>query len=155
MTKLTYTAKIDVKSKAPNGVAFNVTGTAQRDGPTSGLVWSMWLAILHCLTELADNDLNGQLEAKFADPSFGKPGSLRFTLEIPSTHPYGPPSFLFFMSPSRSAMLTKIRRAGMTLTQSWNTANILNTKLELDNSIAKGLKAEALTVRSHPHSMLC
>lgn len=115
----------------------------------------MWLAILHCLTELADLDLNGQLEAKFADPSFGKPGSLRFTLEIPSTHPYGPPSFLLFMSPSRSAMLTKIRRAGMTLTQSWNTANILNTKLELDNSIAKGLKAEALTVRSHPHSMFC
>lgn len=110
---------------------------------------------LHRLAELADIEFNGQLEAKYADPSAGKPGSLRFTLEIPSTHPYGPPSFLLSISPSRSAMLTKIRRAGLTLTQSWNTANILNTKLELDNKIAKGLKAEALTVRSHPHLVFC
>ena len=33
----------------------------------------------------------------------------------------------------------------MALTQSWTTANILNTKLELDNQITKGLKAEVLT----------
>ena len=42
-------------------------------------------------------------------------------------------------------MLIKICRAGLTLTQAWSTANVLNTKLELDNNIAKGLKAEALT----------
>jgi voltage-dependent anion channel protein 2 len=36
------------------------------------------------------------------------------------------------------------RRAGTTITQSWNTANILDTKLELNDTIAKGLKAEFL-----------
>jgi len=33
---------------------------------------------------------------------------------------------------------------GMTLTQSWNTVNALDTKIELNDSIAKGLKAEIL-----------
>ena len=33
----------------------------------------------------------------------------------------------------------------MNLTQKWTTANVLETKLELENNIAKGLKAEALT----------
>ena len=42
-------------------------------------------------------------------------------------------------------MLIFYHYAGLTLTQTWTTANILNTKLELDNNIAKGLKAEAVT----------
>ncbi|KAH8685503.1 outer mitochondrial membrane protein porin [Tricladium varicosporioides] len=33
---------------------------------------------------------------------------------------------------------------GLTLTQSWNTANALDTKIELKDAIAKGLKAEVL-----------
>ena len=38
------------------------------------------------------------------------------------------------------------QRAGLTLTQGWNTLNVLNTKLELDDkTLAPGLKAEALT----------
>lgn len=32
----------------------------------------------------------------------------------------------------------------MTLTQTWTTANVLNSKIELDNQIAKGLRAEVL-----------
>lgn len=74
-------AKIDVKSKAPNGVSFNVKGTSTHEGPTSASV-----------------------EAKYADPP-----------------------------------------TGLSLTQSWTTANVLSTKLERDNNFAKGLKAEALT----------
>lgn len=35
--------------------------------------------------------------------------------------------------------------SGLTLTQAWTTANALDTKLELDNNIAKGLKAEIIT----------
>lgn len=34
--------------------------------------------------------------------------------------------------------------SGMTLTQSWNTANALESKIELNDNIAKGLKAEIL-----------
>ena len=33
----------------------------------------------------------------------------------------------------------------MTLTQAWTTVNSLDTKIELDNQIAKGLKAEVVT----------
>ncbi|CCU74423.1 unnamed protein product [Blumeria hordei] len=33
---------------------------------------------------------------------------------------------------------------GVTLTQSWNTINVLDTKIEITDSIAKGLKAEIL-----------
>lgn len=33
----------------------------------------------------------------------------------------------------------------MTLTQAWTTSNILDTKVELEDKIAKGLKAEVLT----------
>lgn len=35
--------------------------------------------------------------------------------------------------------------AGLTLTQAWTTLNTLDTKIELDNTITKGLKAEVLT----------
>lgn len=35
-------------------------------------------------------------------------------------------------------------RAGLTLTQTWNTANALESKLELADSLAKGLKAEGI-----------
>lgn len=35
--------------------------------------------------------------------------------------------------------------SGLTLTQAWTTANVLDTKVELNDKIAKGLKAEALT----------
>ena len=42
-------------------------------------------------------------------------------------------------------LLMLYRRAGLSLTQTWTTTNVLNTKLELQDSIAKGLKAEALT----------
>jgi len=34
--------------------------------------------------------------------------------------------------------------SGTTVTQSWNTANALDTKIELNDAIAKGLKAEVL-----------
>lgn len=54
-----------------------------------------------------------------------------------------------FMLVSRIAhhavMLMMYPLPGLTLTQTWTTANALDTKLELDNNIAKGLKAEILT----------
>lgn len=74
-------ASIEVKSKAPNGVSFNVKGKSAHEGPISG-----------------------SLEGKYTDAP-----------------------------------------TGLTLTQSWTTANSLDTKVELDNSFTKGLKAEVLT----------
>ncbi|EFE39849.1 hypothetical protein TRV_05433 [Trichophyton verrucosum HKI 0517] len=75
------TASLEVKSKAPNGVTFNVKGKSAHEG-----------------------SIAGSLEAKYVD------------------------------APS-----------GLTLTQMWTTGNALDTKLELDNNITKGLKAEVLT----------
>jgi len=74
-------ANLEVKSKAPNGVTFNVKGKSAHDGPISG-----------------------SLEGKYVD----KP-------------------------------------TGLTLTQTWTTSNSLDTKLELEDNLTKGLKAEILS----------
>ncbi|KAL8731327.1 MAG: hypothetical protein Q9166_003551 [cf. Caloplaca sp. 2 TL-2023] len=44
--------------------------------------------------------------------------------------------------PAESLILTAPNNTGVTMTQAWTTANVLNSKIELDNQIAKGLKAE-------------
>jgi len=75
-------AALEVKSKAPNGVSFNVKGRSEHKS----------------------NAIGGSLEAKYTD----KP-------------------------------------TGVTLTQAWTTLNALDTKVELDNTLATGLKAEAIT----------
>ncbi|KAI9829775.1 MAG: hypothetical protein M1819_006012 [Sarea resinae] len=77
----TAAATLEVKSKAPNGVSFNVKGKSAHEGATTG-----------------------QIEAKYSDAP-----------------------------------------TGLTLTQAWTTLNALDTKVELDNTIAKGLKTEVLT----------
>ena len=43
-----------------------------------------------------------------------------------------------------ATLLTIYRRAGLTLTQVWNTANALESKVELADNLAKGLKAEGI-----------
>lgn len=58
--------------------------------------------------------------------------------------PYGV-NHSIFLTPGKAMLLIFYKRAGLSLTQSWSTANVLGTKLELENTIAKGLKAEALT----------
>ena len=69
---------------------------------------------------------------------------LRF---IGSTHFSNNPTlnYTFILSPGNAALLIFYQRAGLSLTQTWTTANVLSSKLELDNNFAKGLKAEALT----------
>ena len=47
-------------------------------------------------------------------------------------------------SPGNATLLMLYRRAGLTLTQTWNTANALDTKVEVSDSLAKGLKLEGL-----------
>lgn len=41
--------------------------------------------------------------------------------------------------------LLTTRKTGISITQSWNTANLLNTKVELNDTLASGLKAEVLS----------
>ena len=83
-----------------------------------------------------------QIEAKYADPPSG---TLFNLLEFTACTQHKAPNFSVVLSPGNAMMLMFYQRAGLSLTQSWTTANVLSTKLELDNNIAKGLKAEALT----------
>ena len=63
------------------------------------------------------------MEAKYADPLSGKSMYSRISSAWP---------------------LTTSRGSGLTVTQAWTTANVLDTKVELNEKIAKGLKAEIL-----------
>ncbi|RAH46831.1 porin [Aspergillus brunneoviolaceus CBS 621.78] len=140
-------ASLEVKSKAPNGVTFNVKGKSAHEGPIAG-----------------------SLEAKYVDKPTGKgPRSRKKTREHPLRKPPDPPPsrvpdnrltlmlacgyvpskhlfvYLMSMNTQHAVVLMFRPRSGLTLTQAWTTANALDTKLELDNNIAKGLKAEILT----------
>jgi voltage-dependent anion channel protein 2 len=55
-----------------------------------------------------------------------------------------PLEFMTLLSPGYAQLLMFYTRTGLTLTQTWNTANALDTKVELADSLAKGLKAEGI-----------
>ncbi|KAK9474091.1 porin POR1 [Dipodascopsis tothii] len=74
-------AALEIKTKAPNGVAFTVRGKSQDD-----------------------KSISGGLEAKYAD-----------------------------------------KASGLALTQAWSTANVVDTKIELDEALTPGLKTEVST----------
>ena len=58
---------------------------------------------------------------------------------------YNAVNFQAIIEPGSAALLMLYRGTGLTLTQAWTTANALETKLELNDKIAQGLKAEVLT----------
>jgi voltage-dependent anion channel protein 2 len=57
-----------------------------------------------------------------------------------------PLQFAILVKPGSSyaQLLMFYSRTGLTLTQTWNTANALDTKLEVADTLAKGLKLEGL-----------
>ena len=93
-----------------------------------------------------------QIEAKYSDAPMGIYfNHLNYIIHTPcATHAKWMHLQIIF-SNGRTKLLMFYRRAGLTLTQAWTTANALDTKVELDNTIAKGLKAELLT-QFLPHS---
>ncbi|CAG8095539.1 unnamed protein product [Penicillium salamii] len=127
-------ANLEVKSKAPNGVTFTVKGKSAHEGPIAG-----------------------QLEAKYVDAPTGKgpfkkppdpdarkvPKSLVLGCIMPLARRLD--MLIASDCANHSVRLIYSQRPGLTLTQAWTTSNALDTKLELDNNIAKGLKAEILT----------
>ncbi|KAK7755969.1 Mitochondrial porin [Diatrype stigma] len=122
---------IEVKSNTPNNVAFKVTGKSSHEKATSG-----------------------NLEGKYSDKSLGKStktyarqlqrASLNLSrIRIPG-YPAWPLEFHVYLTQQISVLLMTFRRPGLTLTQTWNTANALETKVELADNVAKGLKAEGI-----------
>ncbi|KAI0845954.1 hypothetical protein F5Y00DRAFT_151876 [Daldinia vernicosa] len=130
---------IEVKSNTPNNVAFKVTGKSSHEKATSGAI-----------------------EGKYTDKSLGNTTTIFPTQTIKShtkkrrrassltaslcgiKAPSWPLDFSIFLSQQGSQLLMLYRRAGLTLTQTWNTANALDTKVELADTLAKGLKAESI-----------
>lgn len=86
------------------------------------------------------------MEAKYTDKPTGIPPFAFKRLIMHSDFPTGfaPIDFILDIGPAQKTLLMFYRRAGLTLTQSWNTVNALDTKIELNDTIAKGLKAEIL-----------
>ncbi|OBT76417.1 mitochondrial outer membrane protein porin [Pseudogymnoascus sp. 05NY08] len=128
----TSAATLEVKSTTANGVAFKVNGKSTQEKTTTGA-----------------------LEAKYTD----KPSGI-----IPTRSPFKPPlnmsmrpsltarvfnkqsshNCLIYFQSGFAQLLIIYRLAGLTVTQTWNTANALESKIELNDNIAKGLKAEVL-----------
>jgi voltage-dependent anion channel protein 2 len=87
------------------------------------------------------------LEAKYTDKPTGTYfKQLRFRIHSNYASLGSSPliNFLVDVCPAYGTLLMFYHRAGVTLTQSWNTVNALDTKIEINDQIAKGLKAEVL-----------
>ncbi|KAG0652419.1 outer membrane porin [Hyphodiscus hymeniophilus] len=114
-------AALEVKSNTPNNVAFKVTGKSTHEGATSGL-----------------------LEAKFTDKPSGRYFKklrchIRSSFSRSNNFDY-----MVFLEPQIAGLTMFYRRAGTTVTSSWNTVNALDLKIESSDAITKGLKAEIL-----------
>ncbi|KAI6781692.1 Mitochondrial outer membrane protein porin [Emericellopsis cladophorae] len=112
---------LEFKDTAPNGVAFKVTGKSSHEKATSAA-----------------------FEGKYTD----KPTAISTYICIPYPIPIPIPIPIFnpfcvfcFLSVTLACSFYLTR---VTLTQTWNTANVLDTKIEVKDSLAKGLKLEGL-----------
>ncbi|KAL2867889.1 porin [Aspergillus lucknowensis] len=137
----TSAASLEVKSKAPNGVTFNVKGKSAHEGPIAG---SLEAKYVDTPTGKRPQD---DRKRKPPDPKYPKIPDKGLLVNITCPHGLSSPTRVIVASRITEHKLMLIIRpsSGLTLTQAWTTANALDTKLELDNNIAKGLKAEILT----------
>ncbi|PVI07825.1 outer mitochondrial membrane protein porin 1 [Periconia macrospinosa] len=121
-------AALEVKLKAPNGVNFTAKGTSAHDGPvTSSLEGKKGLS-------------NGIQPSHY---SIMIPVLNRLSTELfISQHTYAPK---MFQSTGYCIRLLTQSRTGISITQSWNTNNLLSTKVELNDTLASGLKTELLS----------
>ncbi|TXC01425.1 hypothetical protein FocTR4_00008760 [Fusarium oxysporum f. sp. cubense] len=148
----------EFKDTAPNGVAFKVTGKSSHEKATSAAVTDFSLKIEGKYTDKP----TGTTSPSFpSTPSSLSPSPSPSPPPIPKPHRkqnlpslsvsriLGPKSgwpvgFATFLQPGYAQLLMFYSRTGLTLTQTWNTANALDTKIEVADSLAKGLKLEGL-----------
>ncbi|KAF4977858.1 hypothetical protein FZEAL_5702 [Fusarium zealandicum] len=147
----------EFKDTAPNGVAFKVTGKSSHEKATSAAT---------------PNDPIDCIEGKYNDKPTGTKSPSQFSSSSSSPSPSPPPipkprrrkpnlpslsvsrilgpetgwpiRFATLFQPGYAQLLMYYSRTGLTLTQTWNTANALDTKIEVADSLAKGLKLEGL-----------
>jgi voltage-dependent anion channel protein 2 len=145
-TTYTFVAALEVKLKAPNGVNFTAKGTSAHNGPvTSSVSLDKVDRIVQSLTDLQ------QLEGKKALSNGIIPALASLVVPVQTTetissyifHVQQPPG-AFAIAGINISLLTP-GNVGISITQSWNTANLLATKVELNDTFASGLKAEVLS----------
>ncbi|OAA45664.1 outer mitochondrial membrane protein porin [Metarhizium rileyi] len=123
----------EFKDTAPNGVAFKVTGKSSHEKATSAAVSPAHL----CVDDVRISYLlreNTPISLLVIHPVLGLLVALAdeetsFSLSL---------QYRAFLSPALDGL------SSLTLTQTWNTANALDTKLEVNDTLAKGLKLEGL-----------
>ncbi|OAA66620.1 outer mitochondrial membrane protein porin [Niveomyces insectorum RCEF 264] len=139
---------LEVKSNTPNNVAFKVTGKNTHEKTTTGTIEGKY----------TDKALARDPMARLAELSrcclWFRPLLLLLllllpTLLLPLLPPLPHPLLVLCAVPSPhnrriSTSSFTGSAAGLTVTQTWNTANALESKLELADSLAKGLKAEGI-----------
>ncbi|KAI0473250.1 hypothetical protein GGR56DRAFT_607051 [Xylariaceae sp. FL0804] len=136
---------IEVKSNTPNNVAFKVTGKSTHEKATSGAIEGKY----------ADKKNGKAHHSSKVNKSHARKSQQRAAVMLGPVwvpHPRDRRwrhlgSLNFFITLSQqpgSGVLMVYRRTGLTLTQNWNTANAVETKVEVNDKIAKGLKAEGV-----------
>ncbi|KAF4125690.1 voltage-dependent anion channel protein 2 [Geosmithia morbida] len=140
----------EFKDTAPNGVAFKVTGKSSHEKATSAAIEGKYsdkptgtepqhLNVTVAKTPRGENSRT---------PASSHPQVSIQVSRILGRHSGWPFEFSALIRPgdadSFKQVLMLYKHAGLTLTQSWNTANALDTKLEVNDSLAKGLKLEGL-----------
>ncbi|RWA11608.1 hypothetical protein EKO27_g3508 [Xylaria grammica] len=136
---------IEVKSNTPNNVAFKVTGKNSHDKATSGALEGKYSDKSLGKSTSTSTSTGRRLRkvSKQAPKLFGSMGPITV---FPHTNSHGLDCSVFFDKQINLLfkLLMVYHGAGLTLTQTWNTANALDTKIELADSLAKGLKAETI-----------
>ncbi|GAB7361426.1 hypothetical protein MBLNU230_g1482t1 [Neophaeotheca triangularis] len=133
-------ATLDVKLKAPNGTNVNVKGKQGFDGVTSGSIEGK-----HTLKPQG-TDSDSPPFIYFTQRAQKKPfiRTISFFTRIPTT-PNTRLSLAAVTSPESyydRIVLTLRHRSGITLTQAWTTASLLDSKVELADVVAPGAKVE-------------
>ncbi|POR32623.1 Mitochondrial outer membrane protein porin, partial [Tolypocladium paradoxum] len=129
----------EFKDTAPNGVAFKVTGKSSHEKATSAAIEGKY----------TDKPTGTCPRPKQPRPPDGGRGGRNSPASLGVSRMLGrgtgwPLEFAALIQPGYAQLLMWYTRTGLTLTQTWNTANALDTKLEVSDSLAKGLKLEGL-----------
>ncbi|KAH7011796.1 eukaryotic porin/Tom40 [Ilyonectria destructans] len=148
----------EFKDTAPNGVAFKVTGKSSHEKATSAAIEGKYTdkptgtasPSSHSSSSSASPSPSPSQSCLSSRPRSKKPHRRKPNLpSLSLSRILGPGSgwpigFATVLQPGYAQVLMFYSRTGLTLTQTWNTANALDTKLEVSDSLAKGLKLEGL-----------
>ncbi|KAF5615637.1 outer mitochondrial membrane porin [Fusarium sp. NRRL 52700] len=138
----------EFKDTAPNGVAFKVTGKSSHEKATSAAIEGKYTDKPTGTTSQSFPS-TPWLSPSPSPPPIPKPRRKQNLPSLSISRILGPKSgwpvgFATSLQPGYAQLLMFYSRTGLTLTQTWNTANALDTKIEVADSLAKGLKLEGL-----------